>query len=59
MLHARSLAARLCRSPEALAKGNTRPCDFCGYPVKTGSIDEYDCPVCGEPLETDLADGQR
>ncbi|MER7807306.1 hypothetical protein [Streptomyces sp900116325] len=25
-----------------------RPCDFCGNPVVIDSIDEYDCPVCGE-----------
>jgi rubrerythrin len=25
-----------------------RPCDFCGIPVGIDSIDERDCPVCGE-----------
>lgn len=25
-----------------------RPCDFCGHPVVLDSVDEYDCPVCGD-----------
>jgi hypothetical protein len=28
-----------------------RPCDFCGHPVVIDSIDERDCPVCGEGAE--------
>jgi predicted RNA-binding Zn-ribbon protein involved in translation (DUF1610 family) len=26
-----------------------RFCDFCGQPVVVDSVDEYDCPVCGDP----------
>ena len=29
----------------------TRPCDFCGHSVVIDSIDERDCPVCGEDAE--------
>ncbi|MGW0971667.1 hypothetical protein [Streptomyces sp. NPDC002516] len=32
-----------------------RPCDFCGQPVVMDSVDEQDCPVCGEAAE-DQAD---
>ncbi|WP_106972650.1 transposase [Streptomyces yerevanensis] len=28
-----------------------RPCDFCGHPVVIDSVDERDCPVCGEGAE--------
>lgn len=28
-----------------------RSCDFCGHPVVIDSIDERDCPVCGEGAE--------
>ncbi|MFD0566638.1 hypothetical protein ACFQ2M_35295 [Kitasatospora saccharophila] len=25
-----------------------RPCDFCSRPVPEDSLDEHDCPVCGD-----------
>jgi len=34
-----------------LGDGSMRPCDFCGHPVVVDSVDERDCPVCGEPEE--------
>ncbi|WP_285732862.1 hypothetical protein [Kitasatospora phosalacinea] len=26
-----------------------RPCVFCSHPVPEDALDEYDCPVCGDP----------
>ncbi|MGW5134743.1 hypothetical protein [Streptomyces sp. NPDC004135] len=26
-----------------------RPCDYCGHPVAKDSLDERDCPACGDP----------
>ncbi|GAB3810074.1 hypothetical protein GCM10027605_47130 [Micromonospora zhanjiangensis] len=38
-----------------LENEDMRPCDFCGHPVKMKSVDEYDCPVCGDPPEAGSA----
>lgn len=35
-------------SVQGSADEGMRPCDYCGHPVVIGSIDEYDCAVCGE-----------
>jgi hypothetical protein len=35
-------------SVQGSAGEGMRPCDFCGHPVVINSIDERDCPVCGE-----------
>ncbi|MDX2703381.1 hypothetical protein PV350_10985 [Streptomyces sp. PA03-6a] len=31
-----------------------RTCAFCGHPVPEESLDEYDCPVCGDPEGRDV-----
>ncbi|GAA3087408.1 hypothetical protein GCM10017562_67110 [Streptomyces roseofulvus] len=36
-----------------------RPCDFCGHPVVMDSVDERDCPVCGEAAEDQPAEAGR
>jgi len=36
-------------TPEESAEEILRPCDYCGHPVALASVDERDCPVCGEP----------
>ena len=41
---------------ELSGDGNVRPCDFCGHSVKVDSVDEYECPVCGEPPEAGSAE---
>ncbi|GGX81741.1 hypothetical protein GCM10010515_56730 [Streptomyces fructofermentans] len=43
---------------EPLGEG-MRPCDFCGHPVVTDSVDEWDCPVCGEAAEDQQAEAGR
>ena len=35
-------------TPAAAWAEGLRPCDFCDHPVVVDSVDERDCPVCGE-----------
>lgn len=43
----------------ASAGESLRPCDFCGHPVVMDSVDERDCPVCGEAAEDQPAEAGR